>query len=190
VLLGVKRALLAGAIALAIPVMILAWRGAGMLVGPSDGGGKAGYNEADVAFAEMMIPHHEQAVEMVALVPHRAADPRIKQLATQIQVGQPPEITLLTGFLTSWGKPVPSPHGHDMPGMMSDQAMERLKAATGGDFDRMFAQMMIDHHNGAIQMARDEQAKGANAEARALAETIEQDQTTEIGMFQDFLARP
>jgi uncharacterized protein (DUF305 family) len=203
---SVRRALLAGAVALAIPLMILAWRGAGYVVGMSDsasvdGGtsaqatGSDGFNEADVEFAQMMIPHHEQAVEMVALAATRATDKRIKQLAVQIQAAQQPELTMLTGFLTAWGKPVASSGGHhmagtsSMPGVMSAQDMAKLEAATGATFDRMFAEMMIAHHNGAIEMAHRELAKGENADARALAEAIEQDQVTEITLFQEFLAR-
>jgi hypothetical protein len=68
--------------------------------------------------------------------------------------------------------------------MMSNQDMAKLEAAKGTAFDRMFAQMMIAHHNGAIAMARDEQAKGANPQAKALAVTIEKTQTAEVATLQ------
>jgi uncharacterized protein (DUF305 family) len=193
---SVRRALLAGAVALAIPVMILAWWGAGAVVDSAPVRGSAGHNDADVQFAEMMIPHHEQAVEMVALAPSRASDARIKQLARQMEVAQQPELMMLTGFLTAWHKPVPSSGAHhmagtaSMPGIMSDEDMAKLEAATGASFDRMFAEMMIAHHNGAIQMAQQELAEGENADARALADAIQQDQATEVAMLQDFLAAP
>jgi uncharacterized protein (DUF305 family) len=76
-----------------------------------------------------------------------------------------------------------------MPGMMSEQDMAKLEAAKGTAFDRMFAQMMIAHHNGAIAMARDEQAKGANPQAKALAVTIEKTQTAEVAKLQQILNR-
>jgi uncharacterized protein (DUF305 family) len=150
------------------------------------------FNDADVTFAQNMIPHHKQAVQMADLATSRAADPEVKQLATQIKAAQDPEISTLTGWLTAWGKPVDPPQGHGghaMPGMMSDAELGQLTAGTGKDFDRMFAQMMIAHHNGAIQMAKDEQVNGANAEAKALAATIERTQADEIGKLEKILNR-
>jgi uncharacterized protein (DUF305 family) len=136
----------------------------------------ATFNDGDVMFAQMMVPHHRQAVEMAALADTRASDPQLKQLATQIKAAQDPEITTVSGWLTAWGKQVPAASGHDMggmshgmPGMMSDGDMAKLKATSGKAFDKQFAQMMIDHHNGAIQMAGDEQANGTNPDAKALA---------------------
>jgi uncharacterized protein (DUF305 family) len=158
----------------------------------------ATHNDADVAFAQMMIPHHQQAVEMAALAETRAGATEIKQLAAKIKAAQDPEIITMTGWLTAWGMPTAKPGGHNMPGMsgtegmpgmMSDTDMTKLKAATGVNFDRMFAQMMIAHHNGAIQSAREEKAKGANPDAKALAATIEQAQTAEVATMQTILGR-
>jgi uncharacterized protein (DUF305 family) len=152
----------------------------------------AGFNDADVTFAQNMIPHHKQAVQMADLAASRASDPEIKQLAGQIKAAQDPEIKTLTGWLTAWGRPVEPPQGHGghaMPGMMSDAEMGKLTGATGKDFDRMFAQMMIAHHNGAIQMAKDEQAGGANPDAKALAATIERTQADEVGKLEKILDR-
>lgn len=152
----------------------------------------ASFNDADVAFAQNMIPHHQQAVQMADLAAGRANDAEVKQLAGQIKAAQEPEIQTMTGWLTAWGKPTTPASGHggmSMPGMMSEADMAKLMAATGTDFDRMFVQMMIAHHNGAIQMAREEQASGANAEAKALAATIERDQTAEVGTLQQILDR-
>ncbi len=86
----------------------------------------AAFNDADVTFAQNMIPHHKQAVQMADLAASRAADPEIKQLAGQIKAAQDPEIKTLTGWLTGWGRPVDPPQGHGghaMPGMMSDAEM-------------------------------------------------------------------
>ena len=159
------------------------------------GASAAVYNDADVMFAQMMIPHHQQAVEMAALAETRASDAELKQLATKIKAAQSPEITTMTGWLTMWGMPTAQAGGHNMPGMTnmpgmaSDAEMTQLMAATGVDFDRMFARMMIAHHNGAIQMCRDMMANGSNADAKALAGTIQQAQTAEVATLQTVLDR-
>ena len=156
------------------------------------------FNQADVAFAQMMVPHHQQAVQMAALAETRATAPEIKQLAAKIKTAQVPEISTLTGWLTGWGMPTTQPGGHNMPGMsgtegmpgmMSDTDMTKLKAATGVNFDRMFAHMMVAHHNGAIKSAQEEQAKGSNADAKALAATIEKALTAEAATLQTILNR-
>ncbi|MGC5309888.1 DUF305 domain-containing protein [Micromonospora zamorensis] len=157
-------------------------------------------NDADVMFAQMMIPHHRQAVEMADLAPTRANDPEVKDLAVKIKAAQDPEIVTMTGWLTAWGKPTAAPEGHDMQGMSSpgtsamagmanDGQMNELKAAKGNEFDKMFAQMMIAHHNGAIEMAKTEQANGSNPEAKALAAQIEADQAAEAQTLQKILDR-
>jgi uncharacterized protein (DUF305 family) len=154
------------------------------------------FNDADVEFAQMMIVHHRQAVEMADLAGTRAADAEIKQLATRIKAAQDPEIVTMTGWLTTWGEPTAAPGGgHSMPGMssmpgeMSKEDMAKLESAKGTKFDRMFAEMMVDHHNGAIEMARDERATGGNPAAKALAATIEKAQTAEVGTLKQILDR-
>ncbi|MGW3353625.1 DUF305 domain-containing protein [Nonomuraea rubra] len=150
----------------------------------------ATFNDADVMFAQMMIPHHEQAVEMAELAPERAADPEIKELAAKIKAAQDPEIQTMKGWLTEWGKAAPEGGmGHDMPGVMSEEDMTKLKAAKGAEFDKLFAQQMIAHHNGAIEMARTEQSSGSNPEAKELAKTIETAQQAEVEQLQKILDR-
>lgn len=152
----------------------------------------ASLNDADVTFAQNMIPHHQQAVAMADLAATRATDPQIKQLATQIKAAQDPEIRTLTGWLTLWGRPSAPAMGHEgmaMPGMMSEAEMTQLASAAGTEFDRMFAQMMIAHHHGAIQMAKDEQANGASTEAKALAATVERTQSAEVTQLETILDR-
>lgn len=202
------RALLAGAAALtALFVAAGCSNGSGSHTGmpgmgtstspAASGALPAGVNDADVMFAQQMIPHHQQAVAMADLAATRASDPQLKQLATQIKAAQDPEITTMTGWLTSWGQPnaasATSMPGMGMsgamPGMMSDEDMARLGAATGADFDRMFARMMIAHHNGAIQMATDEQRNGANSAAKTLAAQIVKAQQTEVDTLQKILDR-
>ena len=150
------------------------------------------FNDADVTFATDMIPHHRQAVEMAKLAGTRAQSQKVKDLAMQIMNAQGPEIQTMSGWLTTWGKPVPEDmSGMDMsgsmPGMMSNADMEKLKSATGADFDRMFLTMMIAHHQGAIEMAKTEVANGMNADAIALAKQIEKAQAAEITTMQGLL---
>ncbi|MFK0021108.1 DUF305 domain-containing protein [Streptomyces sp. NPDC090798] len=149
--------------------------------------------QADITFAQMMIPHHEQAVEMAELVDGRASDAEIKDLAAKIEKAQGPEIKTMTGWLRSWGKPTVT---GDMPGMgmggdgmMSDKDMKELKAMRGKEFDKMFAQMMIDHHNGAIAMAKTEQKSGRNADARKMADAIATGQSAEVKQLRSMLDR-
>ncbi|MEU1756281.1 DUF305 domain-containing protein [Micromonospora matsumotoense] len=160
--------------------------------------GASAADPADVSFAQMMIPHHQQAVRMSELAGSRAADPEVSRLAAQIRAAQAPEIATMTGWLTGWGRPVPSdgPAGghlpgtdHGMPGMMSDADLARLEGATGRDFDRRFLTMMIAHHEGAVTMARQELADGRHAGARDLAQQIVSSQQREIDTMRKILAR-
>ena len=163
--------------------------------GSSSGGSRNDFNDADVTFSQSMIPHHEQAVEMARMARSHASSAEVKDLAAKIEAAQGPEITMMSGWLRAWGEEVPSGSGmggmkHDsggMPGMMGDDDMRSLDAASDAGFDRMFLTMMIEHHEGAITMARTEQADGKNVDAVALAKKIESDQTSEIAVMKDLL---
>jgi uncharacterized protein (DUF305 family) len=153
-------------------------------------------NGVDIMFAQQMIMHHQQAVEMSDLAQTRAANAQVKQLAAQIKAAQAPEIATMNKWLTAWGE-APMPAGthdmggmnHGMPGMMSDADLAKLKAASGKEFDKQFLQMMIAHHKGAIEMARTEQTAGSNPDAKALAGNIIQTQQAEIDTMQKTLAQ-
>jgi len=151
------------------------------------------FNDADVTFATQMIPHHQQAVQMADMAIRKASTPAVKELATAVKAAQDPEIKQMSGWLTGWGKPVPSPDhgGHDMsmPGMMTEDEMGALGNATGAMFDRMWIQMMIKHHQGAVTMAKTEQAAGKDTAAIALAKKIETDQNKEIAAMQRLLGQ-
>ncbi|RZU72991.1 uncharacterized protein (DUF305 family) [Micromonospora kangleipakensis] len=159
----------------------------------------ASFGDADVMFARMMVPHHEQAVRMAELADSRATDPEVKKLAGQIKAAQAPEIATMTGWLAAWGVPGPSAsagHGtgmpgmdHGMPGMMSEADLAKLATASGVDFDRQFLTMMIAHHEGAVTMAQEEIASGANPDARALAQRIVTAQRSEIDTMKKVLDR-
>ncbi|MEU4424481.1 DUF305 domain-containing protein [Actinoplanes sp. NPDC024001] len=153
------------------------------------------FNDADVTFAQSMIPHHQQAVQMAAMAGGRAADSEVKALAGKIQQAQQPEIDTMTAWLTAWGKPAPMPsmgsgmeHG-SMPGMMSDADMATLMDAKGAAFDKHFLTMMVSHHEGAIDMAQQEVEQGSNPEAKALAQKIITDQQAEIATMKAILER-
>ena len=150
------------------------------------------FNDADVAFATQMIPHHQQAVTMADLALRKATTAEVKTLATAIKAAQSPEIEQLSGWLRGWGKPVPTPGehaGHTMTGMMSPQEMDDLDRATGSMFDRLWVDMMIKHHQGAITMAKTEQTTGQDGASIALAKEIQTAQTTEIATMQRLLGR-
>jgi uncharacterized protein (DUF305 family) len=150
----------------------------------------AGFNDADVMFAQMMIPHHQQAVEMAELADSRAFDQEVKDLAAKIKAAQDPEIQTMRGWLETWGKPMPSGGmGHGMPGIMSEQDMNKLEAAKGAAFDKQFVRLMTAHHKGAIEMARTEQSQGANPQAKELAKTIESAQQAEVTQMRKILDR-
>jgi uncharacterized protein (DUF305 family) len=152
------------------------------------------FNDADVEFATDMIQHHAQALAMVDLTMGRQLDPEVQQLAEDIREAQGPEIEQMTDWLTDWGQPIPetvrdhsNAHGDgememdsDMPGMMSAEEMAELEAATGAEFQQMWLEMMIEHHEGAIEMAQTEQSDGKSEPAKKLAENIESAQQAEI----------
>lgn len=141
------------------------------------------FNDADVAFAQGMIPHHEQAIEMAAMAPTRASFDQVKTLAEAIRGAQQPEIERMRGWLAEWGRPeTPDVHGdvHGGEGMMTEEETTRLSQASGEAFDRLFLQLMIRHHKGAIKMAEDELAGGRNSDAKALAGTIRDAQQREV----------
>lgn len=155
------------------------------------------FNDADVNFAQQMIPHHEQAIEMAEMAQGRASSGDVLELAENIEAAQGPEIDTLEGWLETWGEEAPSggmdhgDMGHDsddaMPGMMDEDEMNDLMAASDADWDRMFLQMMIEHHEGAIEMAQAEVEQGQNPDAVAMAEKIISDQRAEIAQMEQLL---
>jgi uncharacterized protein (DUF305 family) len=159
----------------------------------------AEHNDADVRFAQGMIPHHRQAVEMAEMAVNRAENPEVKALAEQIQAAQDPEINTMTGFLEAWGAEVPADgdmagmdHSSmagmsDMSGMMTPEQMDELRNATGAAFDTAFLQMMIAHHEGAISDSERELAEGVNPQAKDLATEIVTAQTAEIEQMRQLL---
>ena len=146
------------------------------------------HDDQDVMFAQMMLPHHEQAVEMsdALLAKGDGVDPDVATLAKRIKAEQGPEITQLTSWLQGWGEPTES--GHSMSGMMSDSDMTDLDQASAKDAGKLFLQQMVQHHEGAVDMARSEVDKGKNTDAVAMAKSIVSSQTEQITQMKDMLA--
>jgi uncharacterized protein (DUF305 family) len=155
-------------------------------------GQPAGYNADDVAFATNMIPHHQQAVEMAALVPDRSTDPELIALASQISAAQGPEIEAMKVFLVQWKENPEAGDGHGghggtMQGMVDEATMTKLASLNGAEFDTLWLESMISHHQGAIEMAKAEIANGENVDAKRLAQTIGDTQQAEIGQMKQML---
>jgi uncharacterized protein (DUF305 family) len=162
--------------------------------GTASGQQPAAFNDADVTFVTDMIPHHEQAVHMSALVPDRSTDPAMIKLAADISAEQGPEIETMKGFLAQWKGGSGSQQddhsgmeGMQMPGMVDDGTMSRLQSLKGAEFDTLWLQSMIGHHEGAIGMSNTEIAGGANADAKKLAQDIVTTQQAEIGQMKKML---
>ncbi len=181
-------------------------------VGDPMGTGPVGpHQQADVTFAQQMTVHHQGAIAMADLAATRAASPAVKQLAAEIKAAQDPEIKLMAGWLAAWapgsdmnGMPVTTATSSQMggmaggtggfgstasamPGMMSDEQTSALTAATGPAFDKLFLQLMIVHHQGALTMATTEKTHGSNPAALALAQSIITSQTAQISQMQTML---
>lgn len=149
------------------------------------------FNDADVDFATAMIPHHAEAMAMVDLTVERDLSPEMQQLAETIRQTQSIEIEQMVDWLTAWGEPIPETmrdhvnagHGHaELEGEMAD-----LDAADDADFEAMWLEMMIEHHEGAIAMAADELEAGTFGPAVDLASAISETQQAEIARMQDLL---
>lgn len=163
---------------------------------PSEAAATVGaeHNDADVTFAQMMIVHHEGALEMAELATQEAGSEDIRTLATEIEAAQLPEIELMESWLTAWEEPRdPAEHagmdhgGMDMNGMSQEQVMDSLHQLSGPDFDEQFLTAMIAHHEGAVTMSEDELTQGENPEALELAQQIIEAQQSEIQQMQEYL---
>lgn len=145
------------------------------------------FSTMDIMFAQMMIPHHQQAVDMGNLAETRASNAEVMELALQIRDEQAPEIEQMKGWLIAAAASEHMGHDMGMDGMLSDAEFAALEAATGAEFDRLFVAGMIAHHEGAIQMTS-MISNSANGEVRALAEAIVTSQTAQILTLKELLA--
>ncbi len=158
--------------------------------GDSSSSSTGGFNDQDVMFARMMLPHHQQAVDMSDMILAKEnIDMRVTDIAQIIKDEQEPEIQQLEGWLEDWDASAEM-GGMDegMSGMMSDGEMDDLESATGADAGRLFLEQMTEHHNGAVEMAQTELDEGEYPDAVELAQTIIDAQQAEIDEMQKILA--
>ena len=157
------------------------------------------FNHSDIAFVQMMIPHHGQALEMARLARRYAVDDGVRTLAARIRAAQGPEILTMASWLEAEDVEVPragdpaeeydhGEHGHDpMRGMLTGAQMHRLAAARGAEFDRLFLQGMIQHHQGAIEMADAVAVGGSAVLVSELAADVKATQAAEISRMRELL---
>ena len=165
------------------------------------------YSPADVEFMQGMIGHHAQAIDMAALVPSRSTNRSIRILAQRITISQTDEIHLMQGWLKARGQAAPDPTAsheqrHDgmgdmgqmlMPGMLTPDQMAQLAGAKNSEFDRLFLQFMIQHHQGALTMVRalfDTQGAAQETPTFRYASEVDTDQRIEIARMQKMLTAP
>lgn len=192
------RALAAGVIALAL--------GLSGCTSEEPAAGGDGFNEEDVVFATDMIQHHAQALSMVDLTMGRELSPELAELAEEIRQAQAPEIEQMVDWLEEWDQPVPATgrdhanaHGDEhggteetdsaMPGMMSTEQMTALEDASDAEFEDLWLSMMIEHHEGAVEMAKDVLETTQDAEVKALAEAVVKGQEAEISTMRGLLTQ-
>ena len=153
------------------------------------------FNKADVKFAQTMIPHHEQAIEMSDMILAKSGvDREVTKLAQQVKDAQGPEMTTMTGFLTAWNQPLipdhsaeADEHHWDAEGMLTPEEMQELTTADGRTGQQLFLEGMIEHHKGAVAMVQDEIDNGQNPDALRLAQAIKGRQTAEIETMESLL---
>jgi uncharacterized protein (DUF305 family) len=191
------RAVAGGALLLSLALTLSACGGS---AAPAGGDGapdtvadaSAQYNDVDVRFAQTMVPHHQQALEMVETALERTQNTEVLALAGEIQAKHDPQLMTLTGFLEAWGTE-PADGGMSgmdhsgMSGMMGEADLETLTHSSGAAFDTMFLEMMIAHHEGAVADAQRAVAEGANTEVKELASEIVSDQSAEIERIRQLL---
>jgi len=149
----------------------------------------AEHNDADTMFAQGMIPHHEQAVEMSEMMLQKKDIPAsVTDLATRIKAAQAPEIETMTGWLKTWNESATMGARHNKDGMMGEGDMKQLEAAQGTEAAKLYLTQMIAHHQGAVMMAQTEMSQGKNADAIQLSKDIVTSQEAEIKEMQDLLA--
>jgi uncharacterized protein (DUF305 family) len=158
---------------------------------------KVRYTPADVRFMQGMMGHHAQALEMTGIVRSRSESDAIRMLALRIEVSQADEIKMMQDWLTARRQPLPDPHAHHaagatlMPGMLTPAEMSGLASARGAELDRLFLQLMIKHHEGALVMVKELLATpgaGQEADVFAFASDVDADQRMEIDRMRAVLA--
>lgn len=153
---------------------------------------RSGYTAADVQFMQGMIAHHAQALAMSALIEGRTTREELKLMGQRIRLSQETEIGRMQNWLRKRGETIPTGSAHDhaamghgtlMPGMLTEAEMTQLRNAKDNKFDRLFLQLMIKHHEGAITMVRQlfaSQGAAQDPDLYLLANDIDADQNAEL----------
>lgn len=153
----------------------------------------ADFNDADVSYAQGMIIHHEQAIEMSDIILEaEGIEAEVTELAEQIKAAQGPEIEQMNAWLDTWGAEQADPHhdhvAHGHEGMLTDEQLTELGEASGFEAQTLFLEQMVEHHEGAVSMAQQHLEAGENPEALALSEQVIADQNAEIELMREILA--
>lgn len=158
------------------------------------------WSHEDEMFMQMMIPHHAQALEMTELAAEHARDRRVRLLAERIEAAQGPEIAMMAAWLEDRNLRVPraddaadefdhGEHGHtEMAGMLTPAQLDKLAAARGTAFDRLFLRYMIGHHEGALEMADETAGGGLDVIAGETRDGVSSSQSAEIARMKQVLA--
>jgi uncharacterized protein (DUF305 family) len=188
--LNLRRIIRATTVAVVLGTTLAACSGGADDTASQAGSGSTEHNDADTQFAQMMIVHHQGALEMAELAGQKSQNPDVQTLAEGIAGAQQPEIDTMTGWLEAWGEDSDGMadmdhsgmdmEGMDMNGMSQEEVMAHLETLEGAEFDASFLEHMIAHHEGAVTMSETEVQDGTNQDAIALAETIIEAQTAEI----------
>ncbi|MDH6207362.1 uncharacterized protein (DUF305 family) [Aurantimicrobium minutum] len=187
---GITAVALAGAISLAGCTINPGGNDSnGMMDGDMMGNNKSAsaFSGTDIMFAQMMIPHHQQAVDMSTLAETHTTNPEILALAKQIKDAQAPEIKQMTAWIESSGAGMDMGHDMGMGGMLTEEQMTALGNAQGAEFDKLYLEGMIGHHEGALQMAKMIE-NSSNSEAKTLASNVISSQSAEIEKMKQMLA--
>jgi uncharacterized protein (DUF305 family) len=137
------------------------------------------YSADEIMFAQMMIPHHEQAVTMSDLALTNTTNPEVRALATAIRDAQEPEIVQMQSWLGDDTGHDGHNHDMEMGGMLTAEELETLASLKGEAFDQFFLASMIAHHEGALDMV-DMISDSTNSEVKTLAANIVKSQSAEI----------
>lgn len=147
-------------------------------------GAPSEHNADDIKFAQRLIPHHEQAVVLSRLAVAHAADQEVKALAQRVQGAREPEMKQLMALLRGWDEPVAPPDhddvGHGDFGLLTEEELQRLEQAAGAEFDREWLRLMIEHHEGAVEIAEIELREGTDSLAKLFAQNVVDSQTGEL----------
>ena len=173
---------------------------AGLLGAGTASAATQSYNDVDAEFTRMMIPHHYQAIVMSELAPDRAADPELKSLADRILTEQGLEIQMMRGWQGRNGLPVTDPETAyqdlltkpdmlEQMGMATKEEMDRLASLSGADFDRLYLDLMIPHHDGAVIMLRDVILNGSDQQLNQMAQDMMSTQMAQIAIMDEMRER-